>query len=55
MVPLFLEWERIELAEGLVIGIMVELESGSKGEGGVWDAAAGWTWGSVKIFRPDPP
>ena len=66
--PLFLEWERIELVEGerlVVVGVMVELKDPGamqkfteaemkRGLGGLWDRAAGWEWGSLKIFRPDP-
>lgn len=51
-------------AEGQVVelGVMLELndpqveerseEQKAKGMGGVWDRAAGWQWGSIKVFRP---
>lgn len=54
-VDVWLEWE--------AIGIQVELRDPKgnevvtdhdrkKGLGGIWDRAAGWTWGSMKIFEP---
>lgn len=52
--------EEAEDMEEVGIGLMVELRDGhkqpteeemKKGLGGVWDRAAGWGWGCVKIFR----
>ena len=44
------------------VGIMVELRTPApsetstpvqQGNGGLWDRAAGWPWGSLKVFKPD--
>ncbi|ORX36466.1 hypothetical protein BD324DRAFT_628968 [Kockovaella imperatae] len=64
----WLEWGDVELKSGessiAKVGIMVELrdpgahevlsdEQKTKGAGGVWDRASGWTWGSLKLFDPN--
>ncbi|KAL1410137.1 hypothetical protein Q8F55_004140 [Vanrija albida] len=65
-VGVWLEWGRVGLKDeaGRVdVGLMLELsdpkgaeqlteEQRKKGAGGVWDRAAGWAWGSIKVFRP---
>jgi hypothetical protein len=46
----------------VTVGIMVELRTPApsetstpvqQGNGGLWDRAAGWPWGSLKVFKPD--
>ncbi|WOO78860.1 uncharacterized protein LOC62_02G002398 [Vanrija pseudolonga] len=65
-VGVWLEWGRVGLKDDsgrVEVGIMLELsdpkgaeqltdEQRKKGAGGVWDRAAGWAWGSLKVFRP---
>lgn len=67
-VGVWLEWSPVVLREGegeeqrVELGVMLELndpkveerseEQKAKGMGGVWDRAAGWQWGSIKVFRP---
>jgi hypothetical protein len=60
----WLEWGNVELldtsGEVIRLGIMVELrDSGreltemekKKGLGGIWDRAANWVWGGLKVFE----
>lgn len=60
-VGVWLEWI-VELKSGKA-GVMLELvedkaaplteQQKKQGAGGVWERAAGWPWGSFKVFRPD--
>lgn len=64
-IGVWLEWSPVTLLRGeerVDVGVMLELndpkvekmteEQKAKGIGGVWDRAAGWQWGSIKVFRP---
>jgi len=65
-VGVWLEWGSVELKDGeeaVKVGIMLEMkdpkgaeemteEQKKKGMGGLWDRAAFWRWGSIKVFRP---
>lgn len=66
-VGVWLEWNRVALTRGderVEIGLMLELndpkgadtptqEQLNKGLGGLWDMAAGWRWGSLKVFAAE--
>lgn len=67
-VGVWLEWNQVGLVragERVDVGIMLELndpkgadapsqEQMKQGMGGLWDMAAGWRWGGIKVFKPEP-
>lgn len=67
-VGVWLEWNAVGLVragERVDVGLMLELndpkgadqpsqEQLNKGLGGLWDMAAGWRWGGIKVFKPEP-
>lgn len=67
-VGVWLEWNSVGLlraGERVDVGVMLELndpkgadqmsqEQMKQGMGGLWDMAAGWRWGGIKVFKAEP-
>lgn len=67
-VGVWLEWNSVGLlraGERVDLGVMLELndpkgaekptdEQMKQGMGGLWDMAAGWRWGGIKVFKAEP-